>query len=267
MKYPRITYAELLNMISEAGYSLQLFRQIYPAMRISTEAIAQVDEVLTDLGYIVMTPPPAYECEIFEMDYLKHSASKVVSSNLITDLFLPNDISIIARGYATLDEIKTQVALKGYSLLGGAVSEFMSRSWDNIYKVYKAYTTQYKPLENYSMIEDTDYTPLAKQTVKSSNKSKTDTKVDTGVYGFNSTVAVPSSTTDSNTKQEKADNEMETTTSYDGESDNTHHERSGNIGVTTSQQMLESEIKLRKLEILELIFQGLDEVICQSVYD
>ena len=143
---------------------------------------------------------------------------------------------------------------------------FRSHQW-NIAHVIDLIKTAYKPLENYSMIEDTDYTPLAKQTVKSSNKSKTDTTTDVGVFGFNSTVAVPSSSTDSGTTQLKADNEMETETSYDGKADNTHHERSGNIGVTTSQQMLESEIKLRKLEILELIFQGLDEVICQSVYD
>ena len=267
MKYPRITYAELLNMLSEAGYSLQLFRQIYPAMRISTDIITQVDEVLTDLGYTIVTPPPAYACESFEMDYLKHSASKAISSNLVTDLFLPNDISIIARGYASLDEIKNQIALKGASLLTGAVSEFMSRSWANIYKVYKAYTEAYKPLENYSMIEDTDYTPLAKQTVKTSNKSKTDTKTDTGIFGFNSTVSVPSSTTDSNTTQLKADNEMETETSYDGKADNTHHERTGNIGTVTAQDMLKQELEIRKFEILEMIFQGLDEVICQSVYD
>lgn len=148
-----------------------------------------------------------------------------------------------------------------------AIKVFNARSADNIKKIYEAYTTEYEPLENYSMTEDTDYTPLAKQTVKSSNKSKTDTTTDVGVFGFNSTVSVPSSTTDSGTTQLKADNEMETVTSYDGSKDNTHHTRSGNIGVTTSQQMLDSEIKLRKLEILELIFQGLDEVICQSVYD
>ena len=200
---------------------------------------------------------------LFDAEYMAHSGDKIVSRIC----FLYNQIDQSMGAWPDRKQRREEPYTYSESFFQQAIKVFNARSADNIKKIYEAYTTQYKPLENYSMIEDTDYTPKAKQTIASSNKSKTDTKTDTGVYGFNSTVSVPSSTTDSNTRQEKADNEMETTTSYDGESDNTHHERSGNIGVTTSQQMLESEIKLRKLEILELIFQGLDEVICQSVYD
>ena len=267
MKYPRITYAKFLEIISQGAYASAVFRQIYPHMKgVSQDVGNQVDEVLKSLGYaIVSTPLP--ECDGFEKDYLKRCASKVISPDVVMGLLLPNNLSIIARDYVTYDELVTAINYKAPDCLFEAVSEFMARSWANIYKIFKAYTTEYKPLDNYAMVEDMDYTPKAKQTVKSSNKSKTDTTTDVGVYGFNSTVAVPSSTTDSNTTQLKADNEMETETSYDGGKDNTHTERSGNIGVTTSQRMLEAEINVRKLEILELIFQGLDEVICQSVYD
>ena len=267
MKYPRITYAELVKMVNDDGL-FNPFGIIYPIMfNYSGIASFPPQNLLLELGY---TPTENHYCEDFERDYLLHSADKIVTKEVIIDILCDYDnaefFDKILEGF-TKDDLRFAISYTKGNTLRGAVERFMARSWENISKVYEAYTTEYKPLENYSMIEDTDYTPLAKQTVKSSNKSKTDTTTDVGVFGFNSTVAVPSSSTDSGTTQLKADNEMETETSYDGKADNTHHERSGNIGVTTSQQMLESEIKLRKLEILELIFQGLDEVICQSVYD
>lgn len=266
MKYPRITYAELLNMVHYEGLS-DSFDLIFPTMFMygGSESIS-VSDLLTDIGY----SPNEGHCDKFERDYLVHSADKIVTKEVILDIIGYDDTAYlleqITKGF-TEEDLRFAIRSTRGNTLKPAVQRFMARSWANISRVYEAYTTEYKPLDNYSMVEDMDYTPKAQQTVKSSNKSKTDTTTDVGVYGFNSTVAVPSSTTDSNTTQLKNDNEMETTTSYDGEKDNTHTERSGNIGVTTSQQMLESEIKLRKLEILELIFQGLDEVICQSVYD
>ena len=280
MKYPRITYGELIAFCMrrpELQTPDEVFYMIYP--RLYFYVHDQADEVLRGLGFIVWNDPslPAptdHSCQEFEENYLTHSGDKLLSTNFYNTVLLELGGTIYAdvrdKGYLTREEFFSYINNSLVTInwiLRRSVISFVTRSWNNIYKIYKAYTTQYKPLENYSMIENTDYTPKAKQTIKTSNKSKTDTKVDTGVYGFNSTTSVPSSTTDSNTTQLKADNEMETETSYDGGKDNTHHERSGNIGVTTSQQMLESEIKLRKLEILELIFQGLDEVICQSVYD
>ena len=42
--------------------------------------------------------------------------------------------------------------------------------------------------------------------------------------------------------------------------------RSGNIGVTTSQQMIESEISLRKLDIISVIYEDIDKVITIPYY-
>lgn len=42
--------------------------------------------------------------------------------------------------------------------------------------------------------------------------------------------------------------------------------RSGNIGVTTSQQMIESEISLRKLDIINIIYEDIDKVITIPYY-
>lgn len=43
--------------------------------------------------------------------------------------------------------------------------------------------------------------------------------------------------------------------------------RSGNIGVTTSQQMIESEISLRKLDIINMIYEDIDKVITIPYYN
>lgn len=45
-----------------------------------------------------------------------------------------------------------------------------------------------------------------------------------------------------------------------------HLTRSGNIGVTTSQQMIESEIELRKQNFFDLIYKDLDKVLTLMIY-
>ena len=248
--FPILTLYDVMDKINPSQFGACFFRYLD----------SDIQDIIIELG---LPKDGSIYNTLFDAEYMAHSGDKQVSRIC----FLYNQIDQGLGQWPDRKDRREEPRVFDDTFFKGAISIFNARHADNIKKIYEAYTTEYKPLENYSMIEDTDYTPLAKQTVKSSNKSKTDTTTDVGVFGFNSTVAVPSSSTDSGTTQLKADNEMETETSYDGKADNTHHERSGNIGVTTSQQMLESEIKLRKLEILEMIFQGLDEVICQSVYD
>ena len=248
--FPILTLYDVMDKINPSQFGACFFPYLD----------SDIQDIIIELG---LPKDGSIYNTLFDAEYMAHSGDKQVSRIC----FLYNQINQGMGAWPTREQRREEPYSYSETFFQQAIKVFNARSADNIKKIYEAYTTEYKPLENYSMIEDTDYTPLAKQTVKSSNKSKTDTTTDVGVFGFNSTVAVPSSSTDSGTTQLKADNEMETTTSYDGEKDNTHTERSGNIGVTTSQRMLEAEINVRKLEILELIFQGLDEVICQSVYD
>ena len=42
--------------------------------------------------------------------------------------------------------------------------------------------------------------------------------------------------------------------------------RSGNIGVTTSQQMLQSEIELRKWLYYQSVFNDIDSILTLSIY-
>lgn len=124
-------------------------------------------------------------------------------------------------------------------------------SWN---KIYDAINTEYKPLENYDM--EQKETPNITHTKNVNSKVQTDN----GLYGFNSNDLVPQG--QSETSGAKLDNEE--TNSETGTRDLTRH---GNIGVTTSQQMLQSEIDLRSnFNFMNLIMGDVDSILCLMVY-
>ena len=100
-------------------------------------------------------------------------------------------------------------------------------------------------------------------TIKNNTDMKTTVHGDNGIFGFNS------GGTSSNPTN---DNDGTTTVTGDGDK-NTQNDkgnedttRSGNIGVTTSQQMLDSEIKLRQFNFINQMFVDIDKILCLSMY-
>lgn len=154
--------------------------------------------------------------------YLNHSGEKCISP-LYRRLIEFNDAT-------ALNEITKIVATK-----------FID-NWNNI---YKAYTTEYKPLENYNMIENEKIKSKVKNTVASASDT----------YGFNSDTSVPTGKVESEsiTEGSKDDNDRDLT-------------RHGNIGVTTSQQMLQSELDLRTYKFYEQVMNDIDTVLCLKCY-
>jgi len=138
-----------------------------------------------------------------------------------------------------------------------------SRNWETIYDAY--FLTTYKPLENYDM--EQVRTPLLDTTNTTTRKQ--DTKVETGgttsIVPFNSTeeTKTGASTGDSETTEEKTKNEIESSLTERGTDTLTRH---GNIGVTTSQQMLESELNLRKLDFQKRIFRDVESIIFRDYW-
>lgn len=118
-----------------------------------------------------------------------------------------------------------------------------SEKWNKLYNTF--FIEEYNPLENYSMVEDE----------KVKTKIKNETKGKNNIYGFN-TIAVDG--------VPQNNSEVESTTS--GEFDDNHKQltRSGNIGVTTSQQMLQSEIDLRQWNFYNMLMNDIDEIMCLS---
>lgn len=115
--------------------------------------------------------------------------------------------------------------------------------WNRIYDIYIKST--YNALENYSMTE----------VEKNATKVTSTDSTKGGSYGFNSDVSVP--VNDSNSTSVVEGN---------GEDNKRELTRSGNIGVTTSQQMLESELQLRKYNFYEELFKDVNSVVTLSIY-
>ena len=121
----------------------------------------------------------------------------------------------------------------------------------------------------------------APQNENSSASTRTDANTHTGNDTVSHTGQDTTSVTDniSNTKKSTSDtqdfsqrdNESESTLTGKNTKENTEtrvnsHTRSGNIGVTTSQQMLESELELRKYDLLSTVFEDVDTILCLSIY-
>ena len=137
-----------------------------------------------------------------------------------------------------------------------------NRYKENWIRIYNAMIEEYKPLENYSLLEvetpnleDHRVTKLDQDLINES---------DLNDYGFNSNDPVPISHNVNKITGSGDKNKTDETINRTGTRTLT---RSGNIGVTTSQQMLESEIKLRALyNMIEIIFNDVDKVLCLSIY-
>lgn len=115
-------------------------------------------------------------------------------------------------------------------------------------KIYEALNIEYNPLENYSSTEI--------ETPNLTDTSKANSKVTVKQSGstFDSAVYQPYASTE--TAGTEDDNKV--TTTKTGTRTVT---KSGNIGVTTSQQMLQSEFEVRQYDFYQGIYNDIDEFI------
>lgn len=115
-------------------------------------------------------------------------------------------------------------------------------------KIYEALNIEYNPLENYSSTEI--------ETPNLTDTSKANSKVTVKQSGstFDSAVYQPYASTE--TAGTEDDNKV--TTTKTGTRTIT---KSGNIGVTTSQQMLQSEFEVRQYDFYQGIYNDIDEFI------
>lgn len=181
------------------------------------------------------------------------------------DLSLFDNI-ILPPGF-NADTLKNNILLRGaefevlYSDLNffrEAVKLWFNVKYRTLEKWINAINTEYKPLENYSMTEkftDTGNTGF------NNNSTITVDRTNLGnVSAFDSSTYSPNT-------QDKTNGTD--TNNANGTSNNTNvHEgsRSGNIGVTTSQQMLESELKVAEWSVYEHVADMFVSDFCLTVY-
>ena len=154
-------------------------------------------------------------------------------------------------------------------------------------KLYNTMVIEYNPIENYRMTETLELTDTNTHGLTITRNENTDTDYTdlntpnltvnhhNNINGFNSSNSVPSDNsvdsttgTNTNTHNERVDG-TETTTHSGDDILTREHEliRSGNIGVTTSQQMIESERKLRMWNFFQtVVFPDLNRVLTIQTY-
>lgn len=151
----------------------------------------------------------------------------------------------------------------------------IERFGENWLRLYATTTVDYNPINNYDMSEqvhrEADGTSLNRNTrdlTDTTNHGMSNTSTDF-VYGFNSSNEQPSNkyiSQDGGTtvvKNSGSDTDDGTTT----ENEDITRTRSGNIGVTTTQQMLEQERRLWDWNFVKKLFDDIDSILTLRVYD
>lgn len=135
-----------------------------------------------------------------------------------------------------------------------AIGVWAKKSYRTFEKWVKALSIDYNPLENYDRIEDwTDTGESSGNSIGQNNNTIEDKKsaFDSNIYE-NSALNTNNSHTDSN---------------YNNNNSNVHVGRlHGNIGVTTSQQMLEAELNISKWNLYDQITDLFINEFCLLVY-
>ena len=157
-------------------------------------------------------------------------------------------------------------------IIAQAIYTIYIKNWNALYKTL---SLEYNPIENYSMTETENVQDTHKGTVES-NGNNTDTYTETTLvndisnnqlWGFNSTDSV-------NSDKQTGDTTRDVESTVDSTHKNTDREtkditsdrtlkRSGNIGVTTSQQ---SERQLWLWNFFESVFSDIDKILVLKIY-
>lgn len=168
--------------------------------------------------------------DILDLEYFgNHSGEKLISP--LIEKMLEND---------TLTQARQQT-------LANILFAHNKNQWNKLYALYRL---EYNPIENYSMVEAEDGTDTRTDNFEN-NTTNTDQQ-----WAFNST--------DWNNVNK---NQNESTNAGTSTNQNTRTlTRSGNIGVTTSQQMMQSEIELWKWNFIEQMFADIDNLLTLKIY-
>lgn len=155
----------------------------------------------------------------------------------------------------------------------------------NCERMWNSYKAEYNPIENYSMTENSENTKTGTDTYTLSGK-ETETSTGTqkvegessatgNVFGYNSgNNGVPADSSSGETESTRTDDltheksftNRQNETEYNT-TDSIETTRSGNIGVTTSQQMLQSEIDLWQWNFYkDFLFRAVDTLLTLSIY-
>ena len=213
---------------------------------------------------------------LLDFEYINNYSGRKIISPAVGNS-LGDDGKITAVGFQKLCDICYMMFIKKWT-----------RNWTIL-------NIEYDPIENYSMTEHSVLTRDNEET-----HSGTDRNVRTGsvadnhtgtitdaatsseegqVSAFNSSTYQPASSTTGSGGNTRTNNNTDTTTynnltdadTYghtinNDDTETTDHTRTGNIGVTTSQQMAESDLQLWRWNFFYEVFSDIDNVFTVSTY-
>lgn len=191
--------------------------------------------------------------ELDKLYYLEHSGEK--------------PLSITYRRFLKIHDDDDNFDVKNH-LFELIVSKFADK-WNRLYDVLVS--EHYSPLENYDMTQtetpDITKTHHHEENTDMSVENK-DVESKNSLFGYNDANAEPTTKAESSgttqTTGDVDDNYFDETDTETGTRSLTRH---GNIGVTTSQQMLLSEVDLReKINFYEIVMNDMDSILSQLVY-
>lgn len=165
-------------------------------------------------------------------------------------------------------------------ILNNIIKNIYLDKWNKLYNVLNS---EYNPIENYNRVENTTINNTGNETT---NENINNSEVLTGGHTNNNTnqnthkisaFNDENFSNDSNDVNNSTDvftynDETKTNTATNTSSKNntgtneTHSTISGNIGVTTTQQMIVSEIELRKYNIVNEFYSDLDNLLTIGIY-
>ena len=195
----------------------------------------------------------------------------VETSAIFESFRLYNDERLIFKKYPkTKQEATSEIAqLTNYCAI-------FARTYQNKYnKLLATESLEYNPIENYSMTESgTDVrTPdLVSNTTASGTSTGTatntaDTTTAVTTYDNTADFINQNKGTDNSTSTTSAENSTTGKTTTTGTEKTTHEfKRSGNIGVTTSQQMIQSEREVADFSAIAQFVTDIANIICLSIY-
>lgn len=257
--------------------------ELFPDWKTGGGIITAISEIS---GY---TPPWAASVDETTLDiqyHGNHSGRKKISP-LVGSLI---DWSLVDWD-TTPPDFSTAFGAADITILATVIKSMYSVNWS---KLWATLEFSYNPINNYDMTEEISSTDndtgtvtdvgstVHGETVTTSDDVETSSEVtasqDGSVFGFNSETAVPSDSQEgSNTgsgTQNRDISEVHSGTDTQGNTRTNDLEhtkeqtltRSGNIGVTTTQQMIAAERQTWIWQFFDVVFSDIDKIITSQVY-
>lgn len=198
-------------------------------------------------------------------------------STIFDDFALPD--SVAARKAEFVDEILSELGQLEALYPNTEVFTRILKAWSNTrlpewQRVETALTAEYNPIHNFDRNEDYTDTNTEKETGNSNSTSSTESKANGTNENTESETAFNTESFKNRTKNAGTDT-ASSTASATNKSDNTVTRETnvkhtahlyGNIGVTTSQQMINEELAMRRGDLESYIIDDFKHRFCVMVY-